>query len=130
MLNIGNRFSFLRQINLYNSCHLFLFLNMCSFRFVFIFRNAYKQIVTCRRCAELLQDKGHRYQPCKVLTFELLVMKTLNYNLHVASPLSYIETLLEIMGQFLFPSFVFCYRFDAEFEIHKTKALIHTCMNV
>ncbi|XP_011674143.1 cyclin N-terminal domain-containing protein 1 [Strongylocentrotus purpuratus] len=55
-------------------------------------------IVTCRRCAELLQDKGHRYQPCKVLTFELLVMKTLNYNLHVASPLSYVETLLEIMG--------------------------------
>ncbi|XP_041478240.1 cyclin N-terminal domain-containing protein 1-like [Lytechinus variegatus] len=55
-------------------------------------------IVTCRRCAELLQDKGHRYQTSKVLTSELLVMKTLDYKLHVSSPLSYIETLLEIMG--------------------------------
>lgn len=55
-------------------------------------------IVTCRNCAEILQEKGHRYSINKVLTSELLVMKTLDYNLHVPNPLSYVETLLEIMG--------------------------------
>ncbi|XP_071478962.1 cyclin N-terminal domain-containing protein 1-like [Diadema antillarum] len=56
------------------------------------------KIISCRRCAEMLQEKGHRYSTSKVLSSEMVVLKTLDYNLHTPSPLSYVETLLEIMG--------------------------------
>ena len=58
------------------------------------------QILTCRKCSRFLLDSGLGCTSTTILKTELTVLKTLDYRVYGLSPLTYIETLLEIMGKF------------------------------
>ncbi|XP_072032875.1 LOW QUALITY PROTEIN: cyclin N-terminal domain-containing protein 1-like [Amphiura filiformis] len=60
---------------------------------------SHKRILSCRRCCEFLRDAGVFCSRDLVLDCELCVLKTLNYKIHVSSPVVYIEALLEIIGR-------------------------------
>lgn len=56
-------------------------------------------IISASKARRFLRDHcGHRYAAEGILQSELRVLKTLNYNVTVPSTLTYIETLLEILG--------------------------------
>lgn len=49
--------------------------------------------------------------PCskeKLLDSEIFILKTLNFNLNVPNALTYVETLLEVLGKFAQHQFRFC----------------------
>ncbi|XP_033628956.1 cyclin N-terminal domain-containing protein 1-like [Asterias rubens] len=56
------------------------------------------KILTCRKCSRFLLDSGLGCTSTTILKTELTVLKTLDYRVYGLSPLTYIETLLEIMG--------------------------------
>ena len=56
------------------------------------------QVVTARKAWNVLNEFGHRYTNDSILQSELRVLRTLNYKVMLPSPLLYIETLLEILG--------------------------------
>ncbi|XP_033764102.1 cyclin N-terminal domain-containing protein 1-like isoform X3 [Pecten maximus] len=57
------------------------------------------KIISASKARRFLRDHcGHRYAADGILQSELRVLKTLNYNVTVPSTLTYIETLLEILG--------------------------------
>ncbi|OWF56034.1 cyclin N-terminal domain-containing protein 1-like isoform X2 [Mizuhopecten yessoensis] len=57
------------------------------------------KVVSASKARRFLRDYcGHRYTADGILQSELRVLKTLNYNVTVPSTLTYIETLLEILG--------------------------------
>lgn len=56
------------------------------------------QVVTARKAWNTLNEFGHRYTNDSILQSELRVLKTLDYKVMLPSPLLYIETLLEILG--------------------------------
>ncbi|XP_060068561.1 cyclin N-terminal domain-containing protein 1-like [Ylistrum balloti] len=57
------------------------------------------KVVSALKARRFLRDCcGHRYTADGILQSELRVLKTLNYNVTIPSTLTYIETLLEILG--------------------------------
>ncbi|XP_035679621.1 cyclin N-terminal domain-containing protein 1-like [Branchiostoma floridae] len=56
------------------------------------------KIVTPGKACRFLVDAGHNFTRSEVIKSEMKVLKTLNFNLSVPSPLTYLETLLEILG--------------------------------
>ncbi|XP_074655761.1 cyclin N-terminal domain-containing protein 1-like [Tubulanus polymorphus] len=56
------------------------------------------KIITQARARHILKEAGHRYSNDSILQSELRVLKTLDYNVSVLTPIVYVETLLEILG--------------------------------
>ncbi|XP_019629022.1 PREDICTED: cyclin N-terminal domain-containing protein 1-like [Branchiostoma belcheri] len=60
--------------------------------------SSHYKIVTPGKACRFLVDAGHNFTRSEVIRSELKVLKTLNFNLSIPSPLTYLETLLEILG--------------------------------
>lgn len=69
---------------------------MWSVLFVFV------QVVNNDIAMRFLQAVGYPSSKEQLLDSEILVLKTLNFNLNVPNPLTYVETLLEVLGKNIF----------------------------
>lgn len=61
------------------------------------------QVVSINRAKRFLCECGYRYASESLLQSELRVLKTLKFQVTEPSPIVYIETLLEILGNTLHP---------------------------
>ncbi|XP_022111087.1 cyclin N-terminal domain-containing protein 1-like isoform X2 [Acanthaster planci] len=84
--------SFLRKIQK----HLKLYITSCV-QIASKMCSHYK-ILTNRKCSRFLLDAGLGCTSATILRTELTILETLDYHVYATSPLTYIETLLEIMG--------------------------------
>lgn len=89
------------KLDLYSNVCLFHNLEhkgypMWSVLFVFV------QVVNNDIAMRFLQAVGYPSSKEQLLDSEILVLKTLNFNLNVPNPLTYVETLLEVLGKNIF----------------------------
>lgn len=56
------------------------------------------QVVSINRAKRFLRDCGYRYASESLLQSELRVLKTLKFQVTEPTPIVYIETMLEILG--------------------------------
>ncbi|KAJ8319773.1 hypothetical protein KUTeg_001360 [Tegillarca granosa] len=56
------------------------------------------RIVSVHKAKQFLIDAGYRYTSNSILQSELRILKTLNYQTSVPSVLTYVETILEVLG--------------------------------
>ncbi|XP_043086946.1 cyclin N-terminal domain-containing protein 1 [Puntigrus tetrazona] len=59
----------------------------------------YSNVVNNELAVRFLQAAGHSSTKQQLLDSEILILKTLNFNLNVLNPLTYVETLLEVLGR-------------------------------
>ena len=59
----------------------------------------FPQMITQKRASELLQSFGHKYNRESLQQSELRVLKTLNWNVMLTTPLIYVDALLQILGE-------------------------------
>lgn len=52
-----------------------------------------------------LQAVSYSSSKEQLLDSEILILKTLNFNLNVPNPVTYVETLLEVLGEIFFSVF-------------------------
>ncbi len=57
------------------------------------------QVVNNETAMRFLQAAGYSSSKEQLLESEILVLKTLNFNLNIPNPLTYVETLLEVLGK-------------------------------
>lgn len=60
------------------------------------------QSMSANKARRFLNSIGHRYTIESVLKSEMRVLKTLDYNVMITTPLNYLEAILEILGKFYF----------------------------
>lgn len=82
-------------------CNLYIAFVHCVQQF-FIAVIAYQaflfQVVSINRAKRFLRDCGYRYASESLLQSELRVLKTLKFQVTEPTPIVYIETMLEILG--------------------------------
>lgn len=60
---------------------------------------SYFQAISPGKARRFLNSIGHRYTTNSILKSEIRVLKTLDYQTLVNSPLTFLETILEILGK-------------------------------
>ncbi|XP_025080527.1 cyclin N-terminal domain-containing protein 1-like isoform X3 [Pomacea canaliculata] len=60
--------------------------------------NSHYEVITVSRAKRFLLDFGFNYSNDSVLQSELRVLKTVNFDVNVSSPLDYVETLLQVLA--------------------------------
>lgn len=82
-------------------CNLYIAFVHCV-QYFFIAVIAYQaflfQVVSINRAKRFLRDCGYRYASESLLQSELRVLKTLKFQVTEPTPIVYIETMLEILG--------------------------------
>ena len=61
---------------------------------------AYLQALSIAKSKQLLASLGYHYNTSSIVKSELRLLKTLEFRVAVSTPLTFIETLLEVLGKF------------------------------